>query len=74
MVTAEAPEGELVQRHLDQVKPRVAVLDKEPRQPHLSPRGDKAVDNMSTATTEQTPAVELQRSTRTRRPPARFSR
>ncbi|KAL1419391.1 hypothetical protein MTO96_005127 [Rhipicephalus appendiculatus] len=37
MVTAETLEGELVRRHLDQVKPRVVVLDKEPWQPHLSP-------------------------------------
>nr|XP_054929127.1 uncharacterized protein LOC129385983 [Dermacentor andersoni] len=74
MVTAEGPEGELMRRHLDQVQPRVVVQDSEQVQPRLSARGDRVVDKTASAnTTDETTTLELRRSTRSRRPPDRFS-
>ncbi|XP_050038234.2 uncharacterized protein [Dermacentor andersoni] len=74
MVTPAGPEGELMRRHLDQVPPRVVVQDSEQVQPRLSARGDTAVDKTASAnTTDETTTLELRRSTRSRRPPDRFS-
>ncbi|XP_049518369.1 uncharacterized protein LOC125943318 [Dermacentor silvarum] len=74
MVTAEGPEGELMRRHLDQVKPRVVVQDSEQVQPRLSAEGDRAIDKTASAdTTDGTTTLGLRRSTRSRRPPDTFS-
>ncbi|XP_075539197.1 uncharacterized protein LOC142573863 [Dermacentor variabilis] len=70
IVTAEGPEGEL----MDQVQLRVVVQDSEQVQPRLSARGDRAVDKTTSANmTDETTTLELRRLTRLRRPPDRFS-
>lgn len=62
MVTAEGPEGELVQQHWDRV------------QLGLSTRCNKAIDKLtSTDTTDDATTTGLRRSTNSRHVPARYS-
>lgn len=70
MVTAKGPEGELMRRHLDQVKPRVVVQDSEQVQPRLSAAANRAVGKTAgTDTSDGASTVGPWSLTRARHPP-----